>query len=440
MFLSDSRGLLVRRLVVRLAWVAWLASAGCTSFRPRTVPIDSAAGMYRNVNVTYRVDTGQLMEPLVVSRIAGRRIARQQIPSSPYANRSVARLTLQYPHPEGKEGYALAEVVIETRAPRRASRSRKGVWQQWTDSFADAARDLVPGLPGSDTVYEAWSMDLPRNELDRAIGGLSQGGFFVSPPRPSVGVELDARIDGYQSLKRWTHVPELDTLLEHVRQEGQLVSYTHPIDSDQPVTAVAGQEPNAGGGQIVWHDTDGPSLAAPSGENFGPPAAAQMAAPGGYSLVPIPDPITVPPGQSPALPSRSARPRMWQLPPQYRRQIPQYGPPPATNFAGPPAVRSQYVPSGAKGPSAFPPPGSEPVSGEQVISDVPVNQPRRPFLSRWGAQRAGAEAPSGASATSGDGPLRRFFTRPSTSQSGLQPPPGMPEPPRGTGMDNYYPR
>lgn len=439
----------MRRLIARLAFVAALASAGCTTFQPRTVRIDSAAGMYSKVNLNYRVDTGQLSEPLIVSRIAGRRIRQQQIPSSPYANRSVARLSIEYPHPEGKEGFALAEVVIETRAPRAGSQRRRSVWQQWSDGFADATRDLVPGLPMSDTVYEAWSMDLPRGELDRAIGGLSQGGFFVSPPRPAVGVDLAARIDGYQSTKRWTHVPELDTLLERVRQEGQLVSYTHPIDSDQPVTAIAGHGAGSTDEQVVWHESAGPALT-PAGPNLAPPAAGgfgttspQVPGPG-RSLLPIPDPATMPPAQSPTLPSQGARPRMWQYPPQYRRQAPQYGGPPAMpNVAGPPAIRSRYTPPSANGSSPAPYHDGATSSGEWTAGDASVTNPRRPFWARWGTQRAGAEMPNASSGASESAPAQRrfpFFARPAFSQPSLQPPPGMPEPPRGTGMDNFYPR
>ncbi|HEX5444969.1 MAG TPA: hypothetical protein VFW87_14120 [Pirellulales bacterium] len=446
----------MKRLIARLSLAAALASAGCTTIQPRTVRIDSAAGMYSKVNLNYRVDTGQLSEPLMVSRIAGRRIRQQQIPSSPYANHSVSRLTIEYPHPEGKQGYALAEVVIETRAPRPANQRRKPVWRQWTEGFADAARELVPGLPMSDTVYEAWSMDLPRVDLDRAIGGLSQGGFFVSPPRPAVGVELATRIDGYQSIKRWTHVPELDTLVERVRQEGQLVSYTHPIDRSQPATAIAGQDVSSGDEQVVWHETPGPALtpagphmATPASGNFGPPPAqaappARAAAPG-RSLLPIPDPATMPPGQPPMLPSQGARPGAWQYPAQYRRQAPQYGGPPARpTFIGPPAIRSHYAPPGANGASMAPGEAAGAAApGEWIVGDAPGAKPRRPFWSRWAAPRAGAETPK-ASSGSGDGPPapRRFpfFARPAFGQPNLDPPPGMPEPPRGTGMDNFYPR
>lgn len=441
-------------LVVRLSLAAALATAGCTNLQPRTVRIDSAAGMYRNVNINYRVDTGRLSEPLIVSRISGRRIRQQLVPSNP--DRSMARLSIQYPHPEGKEGYALAEVVIETRAPRRPGQSRKPVWEQWVGGFADAARGLVPGMPTSDTVYEAWAMDLPRSELDRAVGGLSQGGFFISPPRPVAGVDLAAKIDGYPVVKRWTHVPELDSLVERIRQDGQLISYTHPIDSDATVMALAGQEDGSGYQQAVSPESDGPSLtsagpalASPTSGAFGPPPVASAGGPSaGRSLLPIPDPASnLPSMQAPALPSQGAPPRRWQYPLQYRRQAPQYGAPPAMpNMAGPPAVRSRYAPPSVNGQPAFPPPpsavGGETISGERVVSDAPVSKPRRSFFSRWQRPAGGAPSNSSGGAAEGSPLLRRFpfLARPSGAQPSLAAPPGMPEPPRGTGMDNYYPR
>src|SRR5581483_1769790 len=95
--------------------LAGCAVAGCSALQPRSMRIDSAAGTYQGVTITYRVDGGQLNEPLTVARISGQQVSQQSLPSSPYPDRSVAQLSIRYPHPDGKADYALAELVVQTR-------------------------------------------------------------------------------------------------------------------------------------------------------------------------------------------------------------------------------------------------------------------------------------------------------------------------------------
>lgn len=327
---------------------AALTLAGCSTFAPHTLQIDSAAGSYQGVTLTYRVDGGQLSEPLTVARINGRQVTQERLASSPYPDRSVIRLSIRYPHPNGKAGFALAEMVIETHAPPNAQnqgQSKKAFWQEWSDSFAAAARDILPGMKMSDGVFEAWALDISKSDLDRVVQGMSLSGYFVNPSKQAVGVELAVRIDNFQATKSWTREPELDILMERVRQEGRLVSYLHPND-----TAPAGVTyiPNRQGVTLAAHEQAGPALM-PAGPQhnayqlpsqgpppFQPPPPAQgYAPPGGYAPPNYAPPQAMPPtAPQPNFP-RGGGP----LPPPYRRGI---APPSPAPGAAP-----QYPPGGS---------------------------------------------------------------------------------------------
>lgn len=393
----------MRRFVPSGAWLlACFALAGCQANGLTPVRIDSLSGMYQSVTLNYRVDTGQLSEPVTVARIADRQVRQQQLPSSPYPDRSIAQLTVRYPHPAGKKGVAQAEVVIETRQPPRAGQAKKASWVEWADEMTEAARDLVPGLRGSDTVYEVWAMDLPRGELDLAIAGMTQSGYFIGPPRPTLGVELAAKVDNFQARKRWAHVPELDMLIDRVRQNGQLVSYQHPLDTSEPAPAVAANQASPFR-TVAAHENEiqGPTLLPAGPQAYGPsseispsgPAPSYAPSPA-YSPPAYTPPAYTPPALQPRLPPpasiatpdtqvnpsleqqpsigqpRVGQPRggqslggpnrsptnvraqpgprqRMQLPPQYRRQVPSYrGPQPGATQA--PPIRSRYAPPNAR--------------------------------------------------------------------------------------------
>lgn len=333
---------------------AALALAGCSPFTPRTLQIDSAAGSYQSVTITYRVDGGQLSEPLTVARINGRQVTQERLASSPYPDQSVVRLSIRYPHPNGAAGFALAEMVVETRTPPNAqtqAQTKKAFWQEWSDSLAATARDLLPGMKMSDGVFEAWALEISKSDLDRIIQGMSLSGYFVNPTKQALGVELAARIDNFQAAKNWTREPELDILLERVRQEGRLVSYMHPKE-----TAPAGvaYTPNRQGMMLASHDEVGPALL---------PAGPQNNA---YQLPPEGPagrgPQAFPPSSVPAQPAPSYAPQ-----PQYTAP-PSYAPPAAARPK--PWDRAPAQPPRAASPST---------SGRMPAAAGAVNNPR----SRW---------------------------------------------------------
>lgn len=188
--------------------------------------LDSIAAGYEKVTINYRIDTRQYSGAVGAQRDN----TQSGLSSSGNAVPSVARLNIQYPHPEGKAGFGLAEVIIESPKPSQAPET-KPIVSRWLTAFGEVARDVLPGVRLSEGVDEAWAMDLPRGEIDRILSAMSQHGYFARnsrPPQP--GIDLAARVDRFQTARPWRREPELDVVLERVRQEGQLVSYIRPDD------------------------------------------------------------------------------------------------------------------------------------------------------------------------------------------------------------------
>ncbi|HWB07928.1 MAG TPA: hypothetical protein VG826_01700 [Pirellulales bacterium] len=367
----------VVRMVGPAALAAWVlcASPGCSVLQPQSMRIDSAASAYQGVTITYRVDSGQLSEPLTVARIAGQQVTQQSVPSSPYPDHSVARLSIRYPHPDGKAEYALAELVVETRTPPNAQ-IKKSTWQQWVDTFAATARDILPGVKLSDDVREAWAMDIAKNDLDRVVAGMSQSGYFVNPPKASPGVELAARIDGFQANKRWSREPELDVLMERIRQEGQLVSYVHPVESSSVAVAAGNARTPA---RFVSQEEDGPSLMPAGPQNQAYTNPSENRAPARTPRYTPPPTSFTPAPFSPA----PNTPRSIPAPPAAPMTVPDYPRSAMPNLLHPPAAAPTTLPpadarSKARALRTPQPNSPQPNSPQSKSPQSKSPQPRRP--------------------------------------------------------------
>ncbi|HVA50566.1 MAG TPA: hypothetical protein VNH11_29745 [Pirellulales bacterium] len=458
----------MRGTVRGIGLAALLSLAGCSVFQSHELRIDAAAGMYKAASLDYRVDGGQLSEPLMVARIAGQQVRHERMPSIPHPDCSVARLTIKYPHPGGKAGYAAAKLVVETRAPiKSVAQTKKAVWEEWGDALVTTARDIVPGVKASDDLYEIWSLDISKRDLDRVIAAMMQSGYFVNPTKPAIGVALAAQVDNFAASKNWTHEPELDILMERVRQQGQLVSYLHPIEAAGAATAaVAGQEGNRA--TLVAHNQEGPALFPAGPQTNSYPALPEPALP---SVAPQYVPAA-PNGQRPSLPyappgmrlPRTAPAQPRQLRGMQRPTMPPGGQPaaPRSPAAGPgrnrnnTPARSPSPPPNRRPP--MPPAASQNRAAQpgtaQPADASPAGQPRF----RWPWRRSNANAggqpattpPQGGNAPDSRRPrLPRYGTPPDPNGAGAPPfyqgamppgasPAGMPQPPQVTSRPAGY--
>lgn len=493
----------MRGTVVRgIGLIVLAASAGCSVFQSHELRIDAAAGMYETAALDYRVDGGQLSEPLTVARIAGQQVTHQRLPSTPHPDCSVARLTIRYPHPAGKKGYALAKLFVETRTPvDPAAQAKKAVWEQWGDAIVTTARDIVPGMKASDDLFETWSLDISKADLDRAIAGMMQSGYFVNPSKTSIGVKLTAQVDKFEAVKSWTHEPELDILMERVRRQGLLLSYEHPLEAAGPMAAVAGGN-DGKGAMLVSHNEEGPALVPAGPQSNAYQYPAEPAAPSVSPRYTPPAPSTVqpsppytPPRIGPNAPPRTGaqqmRPRQPQRTPNDQQPLTSPGgqsPPQRQPAAGAtrnrnnPAARQPYPPQNrrrqappaasrnAASPNAAPKGGTNPAdasragqpklrwpwrksnasaNGQPGAPTAPNGSPqgpRRPLLPGYGRQPAPASGgPSyygrpgrNSASPSGGYPGYPQAAAPADSSSSGGYPSGMPQPPQITSRPSGY--
>ncbi|HEX4149572.1 MAG TPA: hypothetical protein VHY20_11320 [Pirellulales bacterium] len=249
--------------------------------RPR---IDMTAGLYERATLDYKLDASRLCEPIALARVEGQLVSYDQQPTAPEAGTAVATLKVIYPHPDGLPGFAQAEVKIESRLSKAMLKAAA------KEPALSGPKWKVAGLKEDEIDYELWRLDLPKVELDRAIGTLTESGFFSVAPATDTGVEVEARLDNVHRRKQWRQVSGLDGLMLRVRKSGQLVSYRRaPSVAGRPAytsveayrALVAGDKPPAGGAPAGPVATTAalPPQASPSGAPAGANGAVINAPP-----------------------------------------------------------------------------------------------------------------------------------------------------------------
>ena len=367
-----------------LLMAALLAAApGCESLNPRTVQIDAASGRFQSAQLTYELDAGRLGQGALPPRVEGQQVSYQAPPRSPLPGQARTRLSIQYPHPRGRAGYALAEVIIESdgRPAKTEASATKSGFQKFVGGLTEAMNDILPGVVLGDGVSEAWALDVSKEDLDQLIGHLANSGYFQYGPPPTPGVDMFTRLDGRIIRKNWRQVPALDAFIVRVRQEGKLVSYVPPrSNKSAPGQGAAGadsmaahrQPPPGPQAQTALPTQPFPASNPPPATQFGPPQvrpgpiytstpAAQSAGP--QSTLPqqaAPQPMppqrplqpwaprqSVPAGAYGNLPPQQSLPQPPSAPPAAAYGYPpqQYGNPASPQAAGqslPPASGQPY--------------------------------------------------------------------------------------------------
>ena len=190
----DSRGVPVggdfarRSGVCRLATVlVVLAAAGCQSTHVVGLRSDGAPS-YEQAKVVYEVSASRVdlednsaveLEYVKTHPLKAAVASRQASQARSSLDEQVARMTIEYPHPNGDEN--LAHAVVE--------------------------------LPEGDGVYrQVAANDIERHELDLLLVSLANGGAFDTEQRPTGNAQVTVEFDGHAHSKRWTSEPRLDRL------------------------------------------------------------------------------------------------------------------------------------------------------------------------------------------------------------------------------------
>jgi hypothetical protein len=212
-------------------YLALLAALGLSVFEGcgsmpvpwRKVPLDAATGFYQDASLVYRVDAGKLQQPLDVARIDGQTVSYEQVASSPLVDQSIGILSITYPHPGGRAGYAQVKFTLESN-PGKAKKS-----QSWNPLKSPAKDSHPTALATSQPdVHESWLFDIPSGESDQFFKLLSSQGFYQTQKPDSTGVQLTVKINGKEVQKNWDQIPEFNALVQRVRREGQLWAYVRP--------------------------------------------------------------------------------------------------------------------------------------------------------------------------------------------------------------------
>jgi hypothetical protein len=112
---------------------------------------------------------------------------------------STARLSIQYPIPDGHPDFARLRLELKPASAVRAT---------------------------SEPAAEVRTLDVPKQELDLLIADLAHQGYFGAAARSEGGARLNVSIDQGRAQKTWSSEPRLDDLAERVYREGRLASGT----------------------------------------------------------------------------------------------------------------------------------------------------------------------------------------------------------------------
>lgn len=284
-------------------------TAGCMAInRPPAIPYDSAASLFEEAKLTYRVDAGKLQVPVSVARIEGQLVSYEQVPSSLRDRESSGVLEILYPHPNKREGYGLARVTIQSKLP--SAIEPPATKSSFTKMVSESARKVpvVGSMVATEhEAEETWELDVPRAQLDRIVTRMNDQRYFERRTTSTETVKILAELDGHEVEKAWNRIDEMDELMVTVRSHGRLVSYKRGEGVDQmahpPANSVAAYRAYAAqdaaqGGPGSGFLAGGPVL---------PGVSADPSVPAGYGSV---DPRTIA-GPGPTMPGA---PQLTRLP------------------------------------------------------------------------------------------------------------------------------
>lgn len=199
--------------------------SGCSWLPKRPVPLDARTGFYQSASLTYRLDAGQLQQPLDVARVEHQAVSYEQVASSPLPDQSIGTLEVTFPHPSGRPGVALVKFTLESK-PTKAQAAAKS-WNPFKKK-PTGPQPVTTLTTSQPEVYEAWALDIASAESDQLFKLLANDGFYQNERPGAVGASLSVKINGTEAQKNWNQLPELNALVQRVRREGQLVAYSRP--------------------------------------------------------------------------------------------------------------------------------------------------------------------------------------------------------------------
>ena len=264
-------------------WTAVLLlglTSGCAALRTPETQITAASGAYEAVHITYQQSAGQFPRPTEAASGVQHALFTVPVPATERTSGpvKVRTLSLQYPHPAGRVGFALAELIIEKsvaadaasrQTPTSGGASEPAKSASWLSRFNDMLCENLPGVVFISGVEEAWALDISMAEVDSIVQALDAQGYFADAVPagavgfPAGGPMLAARVNGLDIQRQWRSASELNQLVWRVRSEGKLVSHRRPVARLRAAEAPAPPAP------LVPHILRLPPVVEPLGEQSG---------------------------------------------------------------------------------------------------------------------------------------------------------------------------
>ena len=222
------------------------------------------------VEISYRLDAGQMHVPLATARIDGHSFSYDRVGGSVLPDRTVTSLKITYPHPDALADCARAEVQIESAAMPDVLQldHRPGESLPWY------RRMSAPAPSPNDAQHETWVMDVPRTQLDDLMGVLATPGHVQLANRgQTTGVTLSTDFNQRRSQGACQRIPELDGLMSRVRNSGRLVAYSRPLSARSQQLEYASLADQ----QMLRMNGPATNPTAVAGDPTGQPAAAPIA-------------------------------------------------------------------------------------------------------------------------------------------------------------------
>ena len=185
--------------------------------------IGAAVGVFDAVQIAYQQSSGPAAKPAEAA--SGVQLASYSAPfptAKPTGGpHKIRTLSLQYPHPDGRVGFALAEVVVEKplapnalpgQTPNNSSPAEPVKSTLGLSWFSNLLRDNLPGVAFADGVEEAYALDIPIAEVDQVVRSLSTRRAILPTARapgviPAGGPMLATRVNGLAVQRQWRSAP-----------------------------------------------------------------------------------------------------------------------------------------------------------------------------------------------------------------------------------------
>ncbi len=224
---------LTRRRWFPLVFAA-VAAVGCSSTKPRA---RTAVELYDQARLSYQISADKLQMSDKVAR--GESNWRLWNTGDEDGKPRICRLEIVYPHPSRGAGYAQATLITQPAPP------------------SPGAVNLASHQPAAGETV-AWTRDVRKRDLDRALGKLRDEGFYRMRQRTKSDITVATFIDGQHSARNWLQLESLDELIWHVRGTGKKVDV-----ASLPVWLAAPTAPGAQAYQNLVARQQAPGVAPP---------------------------------------------------------------------------------------------------------------------------------------------------------------------------------